>query len=88
MQELHARFKGRVQGVGFRWTVQDVAERFGLTGTVRNCADGTVEVYAQGDQCDAFLKALQEDAGGAHIERVEISYREGKTSYPDFRIVY
>jgi acylphosphatase len=41
---------GRVQGVGFRYFVQDRALELGLRGFARNLADGRVEVYATGDQ--------------------------------------
>lgn len=42
--------RGRVQGVSFRWTCRDVAERLGLAGWVRNAADGSVEVVAEGTE--------------------------------------
>ncbi len=41
-------FEGTVQGVGFRWTTQSLAERAGVTGWVRNMDDGTVEAEMQG----------------------------------------
>lgn len=41
---------GRVQGVGFRYRVVNAAETLGVTGWVRNCWDGTVEMEAQGSQ--------------------------------------
>jgi acylphosphatase len=49
---------GRVQGVGFRWFVLQQARRLGLGGFTRNCADGTVEVVASGE--DATLVRLEE----------------------------
>lgn len=40
--------RGRVQGVGFRYFVQQVANDLGITGYTRNLDDGRVEVYAMG----------------------------------------
>lgn len=41
-------FSGRVQAVGFRYRAAHAAGSLGLTGWVKNCMDGTVEVEAQG----------------------------------------
>jgi len=43
---------GRVQGVGYRYFVQYVANGLGMRGWVRNLDDGSVEVYAIGSQAD------------------------------------
>lgn len=52
------RVSGRVQGVGFRYALRDEARRLGLSGWVRNCADGTVEALLQGqDESVAALVA-------------------------------
>ncbi len=45
-------FIGRVQGVGFRFTAFDIANRHQLTGYVRNLMDGSVEMIAQGSPGD------------------------------------
>jgi acylphosphatase len=52
---------GRVQGVGFRWSVVAEGERLGLAGWARNLPDGRVEVHAQGDP--AALAALADWLG-------------------------
>jgi acylphosphatase len=49
MMTRQIRVSGRVQGVGFRDALRDEAERAGLTGWVRNRADGTVEAVLQGE---------------------------------------
>ena len=50
MAEIRKRliFHGRVQGVGFRYTAKHLAGSLGLTGWVRNCSDGSVEMEVQG----------------------------------------
>lgn len=79
---------GRVQGVGFRWSTTQKAKELGLRGTVRNRADGTVEVHAAGpDEAVARLREwLHEGPRAARVERVEeIS---AKSDLPEgFRIV-
>ncbi len=54
------RWGGRCQGVGFRYTAQDLANRLGLTGWARNEPDGTVEMEVQGpaEQVARFLSAM------------------------------
>ncbi|MGE0385037.1 MAG: acylphosphatase [Gammaproteobacteria bacterium] len=49
---IHCFVQGRVQGVFFRASTRDEALRLGLTGWVRNLADGSVEVFACGRQAD------------------------------------
>jgi len=87
--QLHAVFHGRVQGVGFRWTIVDYAIRFQVTGTTKNLSNGTVEVYAQGekDSLQCFLEAIKKDSGLAHIDSVTCDYQKIGTCYPNFRII-
>lgn len=61
MHRISANFVGRVQGVGFRATTRSIADAFDLTGWVRNEADGSVQLEAQGPQIEveAFLGALR-----------------------------
>ncbi|HET8655656.1 MAG TPA: acylphosphatase [Longimicrobiaceae bacterium] len=59
MPERLYRIHGHVQGVGFRWWSRAEARRLGLSGTVRNCPDGSVELRARGpEEALASLRAL------------------------------
>jgi acylphosphatase len=74
MSELHVRVRGVVQGVGFRWFVREQARRLGLAGWVRNLADGSVEVAAQGEpqQIELLRAELQRGPRGAAVEELEV----------------
>jgi len=62
-------YEGRVQGVGFRYAVKQIASGFDLSGTVQNLPDGRVELLAQGDavEVDDFLGAITESHLGGFI---------------------
>jgi len=68
----HFLVKGRVQGVGFRWFVQQEASEIGLRGWVRNTDDGHVEVVAAGNPDDiADLKvALHKGSRGSRVDAI------------------
>jgi acylphosphatase len=65
---------GRVQGVGFRYFAQEMAEREGLSGGVRNLPDGRVEVEAEGDEetLARFEAALWRGPSHARVDNVEV----------------
>ena len=64
--------RGMVQGVGFRWFVVRKARSLGLTGFVRNLADGTLEVVAEGPgpSLVALESELQQGPPGAQVAGV------------------
>ena len=61
-------FEGRVQGVGFRYTTKDIAKGFEVCGTVKNLADGTVELEVMGEreEVEAFINEIAEESALAH----------------------
>jgi acylphosphatase len=60
MQRVTVHYSGRVQGVGFRATVRNIARGFDVTGTARNLPDGRVELIAEGEKAEvaAFLEGV------------------------------
>ena len=62
---MHAIFKGRVQGIGFRTKAKQEAILVGVKGSVRNLSDGSVELYAYGirQHIMELIKALQDFQG-------------------------
>ncbi len=80
--------RGRVQGVGFRWFVEREAHMLGISGWVRNNADGTVEVLAQGtsDQLSGLHSRLRQGPRAARVDGVEVSDVRPSANLSSFRI--
>ncbi len=85
---IHARVVGRVQRVGFRQTCRQLARSLGLFGWVRNLADGSVEVFAQGDPVaiDRLVEWLWAGPGGAFVTGVETDTVASDDTLRDFFI--
>ena len=64
-------YEGNVQGVGFRWSVRNIAKGFDVTGSVRNLPDGRVELLSTGqeDEVRAFLDAILQSELRGHIRK-------------------
>ena len=58
-------FSGHVQGVGFRYTTQDIATGFNVRGYVRNTPDGRVEMIVEGEphEIARFIAAIHQRMG-------------------------
>jgi acylphosphatase len=88
---LSATVYGRVQGVFFRYFVQNVARRLGLKGYVCNLASGdAVEVQAEGEkqQLNKLLGQLEVGSPGARVERVEVKWADYSGQFDDFSVRY
>ena len=60
MISLEVFYEGRVQGVGFRWSVRNIAKGFDVTGWVRNLMDGRVQMQVSGEETEvrSFLEGI------------------------------
>ena len=85
----HIVFSGRIQGVGFRFTALNIANRCGLTGYVRNLPDGDVEMLAQGtaEMIDNCIRDLQDSFVGT-ISHIDIGEATPNPKLTDFRITF
>jgi acylphosphatase len=70
---MHVVVSGRVQGIGFRWFVREVALELDLSGWVRNRDDGSVEVAADGadEPVARFRSRLREGPPHAYVKSVD-----------------
>ena len=78
-------YRGRVQGVGFRYSVCRLSGRFEVKGFVRNLADGRVQVVAEGqaDELDRFLGAIESEMTG-YIRGRELDRQEASGEFAEF----
>lgn len=86
---LHAIVEGRVQGVGFRAHVAEVAQSLDLTGWVRNKGDTQVEVWAEGPQSnlDKLLAYLQRGPSMAYVSGVRTDHPQPEGKYKQFMVI-
>jgi len=82
---------GKVQGVGFRFTVQQKAISLGITGWVKNLADGSVEMEVEGtkEQLNIFIQSLKKGLNPfVKINDLQIERIEETKDYKKFRVLY
>ena len=88
LKQLQLMVRGRVQGVYFRASAQREARRLGVTGWVKNRADGCVEIVAEGEE--VAIRELygwaQKGPSAARVDRVDTRWRSFTGDFPDFRI--
>lgn len=84
------RIYGHVQGVGFRYFTWQYALKIGVTGFVRNLADGSVEVIAVGseNQIDALNAWLQHGPRTAIVDNVFSENYLGEKEFTAFQVLH
>jgi acylphosphatase len=87
-KQLHVFYSGRVQGVGFRFTAEDVALGLEVTGWVKNLPDSRVEVVAEADEkiLQQYLEQVRNSFLKKYITKEDVSWSEATGKYSDFQI--
>ncbi len=89
MKAMEIFYEGRVQGVGFRGSVKQIARGFDVSGRVENLPDGRVALQVRGeaDEVDAFLSEIQDSHLRVHIQKTEARVISGLEDLRGFSII-
>ena len=81
----HLVVRGLVQGVGYRWSMVQAAERLGVRGWVRNRRDGSVAALAAGevDAVEALVRWARQGPAGARVDAVDVNEPNDVTAADD-----
>lgn len=87
---LEVRFRGHVQGVGFRFTAAYIARDFDLDGFVRNLPDGSVEMVAEGarSELEQFVTRILHSQMRDFIQQKDLAWSDEIQGYKKFRVAY
>ncbi len=87
-KRLSVFFEGHVQGVGFRYTTQQIATGYEVAGMVENLPDGRVSLIVEGqeEELSLYLEAIGKSPLSFHIERQEVQWEEARGGLAGFRI--
>ena len=87
VQRREVHYSGRVQGVGFRYTASYIAQRFAVTGFVKNLPDGRVELVLEGPimEIQAVLRTIQAEMG-RYIRDVRETACPATGAFSDFDV--
>ncbi|MBI5396347.1 MAG: acylphosphatase [Verrucomicrobia bacterium] len=87
-KRAQVQYSGRVQGVGFRYTVRQVAHGFEVVGYVKNLPDSRVEMIVEGEETELkrFLSAIGSSDLAAYIRHETATWGDATGEFRDFSI--
>jgi acylphosphatase len=87
---VHLLIRGKVQGVYFRFNLQEFAKKNSVVGWVRNLPDGNVEAFLEGNKEDVNCVVQWSKKGpeNARVDEVKVDYGQYAGEYNDFVIRY
>lgn len=90
MSRAHVSINGLVQGVFFRASTRDKAQKLGVKGWVKNCSDGSVEALFEGEKnfVDEIVSWCRRGPDGAFVSTVKEKTEKYTGEFDDFSIVY
>ena len=88
-KQLHIFYSGKVQGIGFRYTVADIANQQKVCGWVKNLIDSRVEVVAEAeeDTLNNFLKVVNRHFS-RYISDVSVEWLPSNGEFRDFQSTF
>ncbi len=87
MKRIHVYYSGRVQGVGFRFIAQRIAQNIGIAGWVKNLPDGRVELVGEGEEVQLKKLTLEIDEYlKDYISDTEVNWMEATGEHKDFGV--
>ena len=89
-KRAHVYYSGNVQGVGFRFTAEKLANSLGVKGWVKNLGDGRVEVLAESEEqtLKKFLHEIEKGLLRYYIHDVDARWEESKDEFLNFDIKF
>lgn len=87
-KRAHLLISGRVQGVWYRGSTREQADKLGLTGWVRNCESGQVEVIVEGEDAaiDKLVSWCREGPSMARVTGIRIEFDDYRGEFVGFRV--
>lgn len=88
MPTIHLLIKGKVQGVFYRATAKEIADKLNITGWIKNTDEGDVEAIVSGadEQLQQFISWCKQGPNNAKVEDVIVT-PQSETAFYDFKII-